>query len=351
MSEGPVAAEPPSDTAPVEPVAAPATEPGTLADRLRREPELFDPDLAHHIVATSGDAVDEPISAPTNLFRPTVYARDDTRAGGGRIAAHHMGLIGPVPALPVNYTHAAIGERKKRSAALFDFLEVFATRLRELHAQAHRKYRLASLFQLYRTGDGNAIARMAYALMGFGTRRSREAAAIDPEIALYNAGLFADQRRTAVGLERMLNDFLALPVRVEQFRARRLRVGEDEQTRLGAAFGENAILGRSALAGATAIDRRGAIRLRIGPVRYPQYLALLPKGPLAEQVAELTRLYLGPSIAFDIQVVLAREDVPATRLDHASPVGRLGYDSWALGVPANADSEDAVFEPDAMGGA
>lgn len=345
MSASPIAPGPPPDD---EGEASPSDADATLAERLRANPEEFDPDLAYHIVATDGGETDAPISAPTNLFRPTVFARDDTRAGGGRIAAHYLGLIGPVPSLPDTYTHAAIGERKKRSAALFDFLEIFSGRLRELHVAAHRKYRLPSLFQLYRAGTGNAIARMVLALLGFGTERSRDLSPIDPEVVLFNAGLFADQRRTAIGLERLLADFLGLPVRVEQFRARRLTVRPEEQTRLGADHGENAILGRSALAGATAIDRRGAIRLRIGPVRYAQYLALLPDGALARQVAALARLYAGPSIAFDIQIVLVREDVPRTRLDHASPVGRLGWDTWAIGEAATDDSDETVFEPSAM---
>lgn len=319
--------------------------PPTLADRLRNAPETFDPDMAEHIIATAGDGAFEAIvSNPTNLFRPTVLTRDDSRAGRGRIAANHMGLVGPVPALPESYTHAAIAERKRRSSSLFDFLETFATRLRQLHVEAHRKYRLPSLFQLYRSGEGNKITGMAFALMGFGTERARGVLALDPEVPLYYAGYFADQRRTAVSLERMLADFLGLPVAVRQFMPRRLAIAPDEQTRLGAA-GANAALGSTALAGATSLDRRGAIRVRVGPVGYSHYLVLMPDGALAGQLAELVRLYVGPSVAFDVQVVLRREDVPATRLDHRSPVGRLGWDTWVLSGEAAGDSEETVFEP------
>ena len=72
----------------------------------------------------------------------------------------------------------------------------------------------------------------------------------------------------------------------------------------------------------------------------------MPDRKLYAELAELIRLYCGPSIMFDIQLVLKKEHVPPTRLDSRSPVGRLGWDSWALGGGAGADSRDTVFDPD-----
>lgn len=327
-------------------VEAPVAGPSTLADELREAPERFHPDMAAHILATAPENMFEPVvSNPTNLLRPTPLTRDDTRAGRGRIAANYLGLVGPVPSLPESYTHAAIGERKRRSPALFEFLELFANRLRALHVAAHRKYRLASLLQSHRSGTSNSIARMVFAFMGFSGAKEREATPLDSDVPLFYAGYFTDQRRTAISLERMLADFLGLPVAVEQFRPRRLAIAPDEQTRMGLGHDANAALGVSALAGATAVDRRGAIRVRIGPVGYREYLALMPDGPLTVQLAELVRLYAGPSVAFDVQIVLQRKDVPQLRLEQRSPVGRLGWDTWALSGAATTDSEETIFEP------
>jgi type VI secretion system protein ImpH len=323
----------------------------TLAQRFDDAPELFDPDIARLVQDTlPNDALENlkagDISNPTNLMAPTVFSKDASRAGEDRVSANYLGMLGPVAALPASYTHAAILERKRRSGSLFNFFELFAAELRQLFVDAHRKYRLPSLFQLYRSGVGNKISGSIFALLGFATERERAKLTVDEEIPLYYAGYFADQRRTAICLECMLNDYLGFPVKVSQFQLRRLKISEDEQTRLGEASLVNAALGQTAVAGATSPSRRGSIRVTIGPLDYPQYLSLMPDRMLYAQLTELIRLYCGPSIMFDIQLVLRKEHVPQTRLDHRSRVGRLGWDSWALGGGARTDSRDTVFDPD-----
>ncbi len=321
----------------------------SLGARVEAAPHLFDPDIVKLVQDTMpADVQTDEISNPTNLFMPTRFIKDDTRAGGGRIAANYMGLIGPVPSLPVNYTHSAVMERKRRSSSLFDFLELFAKELRNLFTAAHRKYRLPSLFQLYRVGAENKITASIYALMGFATKRHRQTLRLHEEVPLYYAGYFADQRRPAICLELMLNDFLGIPVKVHQFFLRRLAIADDEQTRLGGASLINAILGQTAIAGASCLNRSGSIRITIGPVGYAQYLSLMPDRPLYGQLTELIRLYCGPSLTYDLQIVLRKEEVPQTRLDSGSPVGRLGWDSWALQGQARIDSADTIFDPETV---
>lgn len=323
----------------------------SLAARAEAEPHLFDPDILKLVQNTladeqrSGEIAAE-VSNPTNLFMPTRFVKDESRAGAGRIAANYMGMIGPVPALPANYTHAAIIERKRRSSSLFEFLELFAQELRSFFVTAHRKYRLPSLFQLYRVKAENKITAAIYSLMGFATKQHREALRLHEEVPLYYAGYFADQRRPAISLELMLNDFLGLAVKVHQFRLRRLMVSEEEQTHLGGISMENSILGQTAIAGSTCLNRSGSIRITIGPVGYAHYLALMPDRSLYGELTELIRLFCGPSINYDIQIVLKKEEIPQTRLDSNSPVGRLGWDSWALQGQASTDSGETVFDPE-----
>jgi type VI secretion system protein ImpH len=323
----------------------------SLLERLNDGPHMFDPDIVRLVQDTLPSGAPENIQAdvvsnPTNLFMPTVFAKDVSRAGEGRIAANYLGLVGPISALPANYTHSAIVERKRRSASLFNFLELFANELRNLFVEAHRKYRLPSLFQLYRVGSSNKITSSIFALMGFSSAEKRAKLRIHDEVPLYYAGYFADQHRTAISLELMLNDFLGLAVKVKQFHKRRLSIAEDEQTRLGGPSLENSALGRTAVAGATCVDRRGNIRITIGPVDYFQYLSLMPDRALFSQLVELIRLYCGPALKFDIQVVLGKAHVPQLRLDSQSPVGRLGWDTWSRQGEAGKDSWDTVFDPD-----
>ena len=327
-----------------------APSPDTLGGMFLARPDLFDVDMAHHVCDTLAQDAGAPIadgftSNPSHLLRPTVLAVDESRAGAGRVVANHMGLFGPVAALPAHYTSAVIAERKRRSHALFDFLDLFAGHLRRLFVRAHRKYRLASLFQAHGIGAGNKVTAAIFASCGFCDAGRREAMAIGDNVILYYAGFFADQRRNAINLERMIADFLGQRVKVTQFSARQLPIARDEQTRIGAAGAPNAILGRTAVAGATCANRTGAIRVTIGPLDYPRYLALMPDRGLYGQLVEMIGLYCGPGVAFDIQLILARAHVPPTRLDANAPVGRLGWDCWALNGEAAGDSDETVFDP------
>jgi type VI secretion system protein ImpH len=323
----------------------------TLLERLNDAPHRFDPDITRLVQDTLPQNAPENIQAdiisnPTNLFMPSQFIKDTSRAGDERIAANYLGLVGPVSALPSNYTHSAIIERKRRSDSFFNFLELFANELRNLFIQAHRKYRLPSLFQLYRVGSSNKITWSIFALMGFSSTQQRAKLHIHDEVPLYYSGYFADQHRTAICLELMLNDFLGLNVKVEQFRKRRLVIADDEQTRLGGLSFENSAVGHTAIAGATCVDRRGNIRVAIGPVDYIQYMLLMPDRKLFPQLVELVRLYCGPAIKFDIQIILNKAHVPQLHLESQSPVGRLGWDTWALQGSPNEDSEDTIFDPD-----
>ncbi len=85
---------------------------------------------------------------------------------------------------------------------------------------------------------------------------------------------------------------------------------------------------------------------RSGPLRYGEYLSLMPAQKKFAELTELIRLYCGPSLSFEIQLILAKEDIPESRLESGSPVGRLGWDLWVRQAPAPEDSADAVFDPD-----
>lgn len=332
-------------------VDQPGPDPRSLAGRLLARPDLFDIDMAEHVCDTLEQKAGTPvadgfISNPSHLLRPTVHAVDESRAGGGRVVANHLGLVGPVAALPAHYTSAVITERKRRSNSLFAFFDLFSGHLRRLFVEAHRKYRLASLYQVHGVGERNKITSAIFAMCGFSEEKRRKAIATGDNVLLYYAGFFSDQRRNAVNLERMIADFLGLEVKVTQFCPRRLQIAENEQTSLEGAGGANAILGRTAVAGATCINRTGAFRVTIGPLDYPRYLALMPDRGLYGQLVALIELYCGPGVAFDIQLILAREHVPPTRLDANSPVGRLGWDCWSLNGDAVEDSDQTVFDPE-----
>ncbi|MEI4484326.1 MULTISPECIES: type VI secretion system baseplate subunit TssG [unclassified Phyllobacterium] len=322
--------------------------PSSLIDRLRAEPHLFDPDAAQLLLELAGDKITSTVltSHATNNHVATALSSAENRGEKISIHANYIGFVGPVAALPAVYTDRALDEKRLRSSSYFDFLEIFAAELRELFFASSRKYRLSSLIQLFGIGPKNKVTRSIYALLGLASPKLVDQLVIASEVPLYFSGFFANQRRTATNLRLMLAEFLGYEVTVHQFQKRWLQVDISEQTQLGSGSRENALLGVTAIAGSSYADRRSAIRVSIGPLRYGEYLSLMPAQKKFAELTELIRLYCGPSLSFEIQLILAKEDIPESRLESGSPVGRLGWDLWVRQAPAPEDSADAVFDPD-----
>src|SRR5262249_27602642 len=126
-----------------------------------------------------------------------------------------------------------------------------------------------------------------------------------------------------------------------------LRLDPGSLTTLGAA---NSELGASVVAGERVWDVGSKLRLRIGPVGRADFVALLPdRSPTTERktfflLVHLVRLFLGPDLDFDVQVVLRAADVPECELSEGGLGPRLGWNTWIRSGPMPHDADDAVFE-------
>jgi len=344
----------------------------TVGARLQAAPHRFDPlqamrllELGRRRVGQDAAPQDEPLtiaSTQTLAFAaaPLQSAEPDA-SGQWRLGIGFLGLTGPLGILPQFYTEAVIRANRMRNRAMAAFLDLFNRRLAGLFLRASEKYRLALTRQhalsasLARPGasddgGGDAIAGAMLALAGYGTPSLLDRTTLRQDAVLYFAGLFAQTNRPAASLEAMLADYLGMTLRVEQFAGRWVPVAPHEQTRLASFGGDGAFgrLGQDAMVGSRVWDAQGTFRIVVGPVRLPQMRALMPDGPLLRRLVDLVRAYVGPEFGFDVQIILAAEDVPDLRLDPAGGAAapRLGWNSWAKSLPALADSDDIILDPD-----
>ena len=103
--------------------------------------------------------------------------------------------------------------------------------------------------------------------------------------------------------------------------------------------------------GVRAWDPQARIILRIGPLDYPSFAALLPDHSGLQRLVSLVRAFLGYETGFAVNPVLAGPEVPPLRLDQAAdPAPRLGWNTWmpapaspVAGIPPR-DRDEAVFE-------
>ena len=345
----------------------------SVGARLRAAPHRFDglhalrlAELGRKRTGTDAAPDEEAVRLPAVqglgfAAAPVAGAADD--AHGLRLRVAFMGLTGPLGVLPQVYAELVQRADRLRNRSVSAFLDMFNHRLVSLFLRTSEKYRLGLLVQRQvslpapsgRLGLGaDPVSAAMLALAGFGTPNLRSRMSGPDEVVLYYAGLFAARTRPPGALQAMLADYLGMMVRVEPFSGRWVAVQPSEQTRLPRA-GEApryAALGIDTVAGARIWDVQGQFRVVVGPVDEAAMHALMPDQPGLRRLVDLVRAFTGADLGFDVQVVLRADCVPALELARkegpAAP--RLGWNTWAKFLPAMADKDDIILDPDQVFG-
>jgi type VI secretion system protein ImpH len=313
-----------------------------------------------------------------------------------------FGMAGPSGIMPRHYTELLM--RIQRDAkhdekfALRDWFDLFTHRMLSLFYRAWEKYRFYISYErgeyLQHPPDPFTHALLSLSGLGIGTLRNRirvtastveampearparqaEAAAeakiearvdrsttghrperrtlaeVDDQALLRYSGLWVRRPRTAAGLASILSDYFEVPVEVEQFHGQWLQLDPADQSQLTSDC-TNCRVGMNLVIGERVWDVEGKIRIRVGPLNYEQFVEFLPYRGAVKQskafflLSHLTRLYIGPTLAFDVQLLLRGETVPDTVLaDPTGPGLRLGWNSWLRSGKLRGCVKDAVFE-------
>jgi type VI secretion system protein ImpH len=252
-----------------------------------------------------------------------------------------LGLTGPLGALPHVYTELVLERLRAGDRTLAAFLDLFNHRMASLFFRAWEKYRPVAAREP--AGEGQ-FARCLFALIGLGLDPLRGRHAFADVALLYDSGSFARRQRPAVVLEALLRDAFALPVEVHQFRARWLRLEPGDRSCLGADGPHNA-LGVDLVLGERVLDEQGSFRLRIGPLTFAEFRALLPETTTFRRLAQMTRLFVDGEFDFDVQLVLRADEVPGCVLSSTPGEGaRLGCFAWLKSRAFERDADEAIFE-------
>jgi len=241
------------------------------------------------------------------------------------MTVNFMGLYGVNAPTPTYFTEMICASDSDEDS-LRCFLDIFNHRLISLFYRAWKKYRYHITFL---SGAKDPISGYLLSLCGLGTKRLRQAADLPSICLLRYAGLLSQQPRSVTGLRGLLADYFdGVPVDVQQFALRWIKISESHQNRLGVA-GSPSVLGVDLSLGERTRDRSGKFRVTLGPLSSEQFESFLPGGRQFEVLSHFVFLYAPDRMEFDIELVIKGEEIPHLWLA-ATGTARLGYTTWLM---------------------
>ena len=300
---------------------------------------------------------DEPVRVTQSVemdFAPaSLHALETPPHGPPRLVQRIFGLLGPNGPLPLHFTEFA-RDRSLHNAdpALQKFLDLLTHRFALLFYRAWAEAQ--PLMSLDRPDDRQFINRLG-ALVGAGLPSLQDRDAVPDHSKLYFAGRLSRQIRDADGLLAWCRSEFDVPVRIEQWCGHWMKLGVKERSRLGARRERASAmclgLGHGAVLGKSVWDVQHKFRIVVGPLSLPSYLRFLPGGADMARLRSLVRQWLGLEFDWDVQLILARSEVPALHLGegvapNAPPPLRLGQSTWLGHYRRPADAGDLKVVPE-----
>ncbi|RZU29764.1 type VI secretion system baseplate subunit TssG [Edaphobacter modestus] len=254
-------------------------------------------------------------------------------------------LAGGASPLPDWVAELLQAQARNRDHALRDFFDIFHHRLLSLLYRVHLHHRswLEPIQpQNAQTGadvpttrrSRNKMSQYLLAFSGLGLQELQNRLSIPDEELLPYAGLFWQRPRSLVGLERILEHALEIPVASRSLLGSWNRIEPEDRTRLGVRCSSkrrslplrsrNNALGRTLVLGTRTWNPQGRFDLILGPLSFAEFQKLLPGGPTNRRLIALVHFYAGDVLEVHTHLRLSAADVPVSRLGRS----RLGWTSW-----------------------
>lgn len=279
---------------------------------------------------TPQDAAVQLVSRPTLAFPASeVDSIELDPDGRGRLTTRVAGLLGHGGPLPDWITEEITQRIRRGDRAAVAFLHIFEQRLLTIGYRAAAQTRLGAAL---RPPDASVGGLILHALLGLGTPGMTGRLGIPDRALMGYAGLLTGHARSRGALERMLRDYLGVPVAVIPFTGRWLRLEADDVTRLGTPGASNR-LGQDAILGGRVWDRQSCFTLRVGPLEPAEYETLLPGGSQHRSLRVLTRFFVGPGLDFQLTLQLRPHRIRPPVIRTRGPGARLGLTTFLVGRP------------------
>jgi type VI secretion system protein ImpH len=278
---------------------------------------------------------------PAIGFPPSEIRHVELHTEPPEMSVNFMGLVGPQGVLPYHYSRLVSDRLRAGDRALRAFLDLFHHRLLSLFFRAWSKHRFVVG---YERDQRDPVTEHLLDVVGVGIDGFRGRLPVSDQVLAFYAGLLAPQQRSAGALEAMLGDYFDVPVAVEQFVGGWYPLAVDTQCALGDERDASSQLGLGAVVGDAVWDQQARVRIRIGPLDRARYAEFLPGGAAYRVLRALTAFFSDDRFDFEVQLVLARAEVPPCVLGGDAGAGlALGWSTWVSTQPFTRDADETIL--------
>jgi type VI secretion system protein ImpH len=284
----------------------------------------------------SSRPVDDPIrlgQAPSLQFAPSTLSSFKSTASTHQLKVLFFGLFGPNGPLPLHLTEYTRNRiRDAKDSTLVDFADMFHHRLLCLFYRAWADKE--PTVHLDRP-EKDRFSDYVGSLLGIGMPSLQHRDSIPDHTKLHFAAHLGCHTKHCEGLISILKDFFRVPVKIQEFIGEWLAIPKNSYCYLDSDQSTGQ-LGVSAIIGTNSWQCQHKFRLTMGPLSLSEYEDFLPTGKRLKNVLGLVNNYIGFELNWDLNLMLKKNEVPATQL---SKYGQLGWTTW-LQTP-NKRQDDA----------
>lgn len=249
-----------------------------------------------------------------------------------------MGIETRQGPLPDPYIEQVVNGVAHGDNAFHDFLSIFNTRIIHLFHQIIEKFQIGiSLAPPSTTPYGKTLK----ALIGIAGDALSNRLAVPDHSLLYFTSAFWTRPRSAGALKNLLQTFFNTRLKIKQFLGEWHPIGIQQRTCVGGRHARFQTLGNTAVLGARFWDQQTFFQIIIGPLAFDKFVKYLKIGSIYNQLISLTNFFVDTLQTFQIRLILKKEDVPQTTLNHNS---RLGWTSWLKTKPFTQDPDDVILD-------
>lgn len=249
-----------------------------------------------------------------------------------QIAVNEIGLLGPNSPLP-SHLIEFIFQRKHQygDGAWAGFVNMLQHRILTMF---YRSWMNAQSVLSLESERGDKFSRYLASIAGIAVLdKNQNNSYVDYYSKIYFAGYCLPRNRSMDNFQNLLSQYFLTAIRIEENVGQWVELPKQEQTCLGQQ--RQYSLGDGLIIGNKIYDLQTKFRIKIGPLKLDEYVSFFRGEYNAFRLMEWVRYYVGEEYEWDVQLVLAQEEVPRFMLGSNN---RLGLTTWLGEVHGDRDN-------------